>query len=531
MWASAAVAMLLAGTPAQSHAKSASWSAAPQYSSMEILTPGAYKVKRGIYSGVIDGNGNEIIKMTTDSITPFVGGHALVLTPSGDNSFRLQAILSDDLRQQPVYEEVWVEDYPFFSDGLLPVRNGQGFYGYMDESARMVLKPSYINIHPFHEGLAAVTKRPSNVVLQFLSKAADKVMEQFKKKVTLVYINRGGQELKLQKSLGKIANGSTFNNGIAFVENKDGERFLINPQGAVVKRVDGVDPEFDDRYVYIDDDYDDHSDFEALTRKDSEVDNSVQPFSENGKWGFRDKSGAIILPAQFEDVDMFADGFAMAKIGNKWGLLKLENGDISLTAPVAATTRKTRTKKAAAAPAKGFKVTVPDKYKSSDLTLTLVDANGNKTTETVNGQGDVNLSFATLAKPSGAYSATLNAKDLVLWSQKPGESASDIAANSDGTRVRIAISPSSAKADIKDNAVVTVTFTNPGDQDVTTSVNVTGRGLTPVSRSLTIPAHGSKRVSTNFTKVYEKEVRGVSATAGNAKAYKNITVSPFYVKF
>ena len=71
--------------PAVAGAFTAGWSVEPAYTSMEQLAPGAYKVKRGMYTGIIDGNGKQIIKMTTDSITPFTEGKALVLTPVGND--------------------------------------------------------------------------------------------------------------------------------------------------------------------------------------------------------------------------------------------------------------------------------------------------------------------------------------------------------------------------------------------------------------------------------------------------------------
>lgn len=528
-WIPAVAAVILTAMPVTASAKTANWSVEPVYSSMEAIGPGAYKVQRGIYTGVIDGSGKEIIKMSTDSITPFVGGQALVLTPSGDGTYRLQQILHADLTSTPVYEEVWVEDYPFFSEGLLPVRNKQGFYGYMDESGRMVLKPSYLNIHPFHEGLAAVVKRPSNLILQLFSKAADKVMELIKQKTTVTYINRGGAEVKMQKNIGKLVNASTFNNGVAFVENKDGRQFLVNTQGALVRSMSVADPQYDDRYIYVDDDYDNHILDEDLTAiKEMDVDRSVKTFREGNLYGYTSQ-GQVVLPAQFEDADLFSEGYAMACLNGKWGILKLDEGSFTCQAPEAAkaTKRGKRTKAAASGTAKNFVVTTPAAFESTALTLTVGASGGYKATETVAGDGGKSRVFP-LTRPSGDFTMTLSSKDLVLWR---GSSATATQNVTSSDRIRISISPSSAKADIKDNAVVTVTFTNPGDEAVTTLVRVSGVGLTPVSRTITIPANKSRRISTTFTKVYKRESRWVSASAGDFKAGKNISVTPYYVKF
>lgn len=533
---SAAVAML-AAIPLTASAKTANWSVPPQYNEMEQLVPGAYKVKRGIYTGVIDATGKEILPMTTDSITPFVSGQALVLAPAQDGAYRLMSILHDDLTASPVYDEVWVEDYPFFSEGLLPVRNDLGFYGYMDPQGRMVLQPAYINIHPFSEGYAAVSKRPRNKIGQFLSKGLDKLKEQFKKNATITFVNRAGAELKTQKSIGKIVNASTFNNGVSLIQNKDGNFYLMNTQGAVVRQMPASsDYGYDDRYVYIDDNYDEHP-FNAdyLTTKVAQVDNSVRIFKDNKKYGFRTSSD-IVLPAQFDDADLFFinDGstpgiFAMACSNGKWGILRLDEGDFTCEAPEAAkTTKRTKSRKKTATVAKGFKVSVPTAFEKATLTLTL-DASGTKTTDNVVASDKPERTF-NLAKPAGDYTAEISTNNLVVYRKAFGTIAQTDNTTDNTPRLRIMISPSVARADINDNAIVTVTVTNPSSEPVATVVKISGKGLNPVNRTVTIPANGSRRISTAFTKVYERESRYISVSASGITVNKNITVNPFFVK-
>lgn len=510
-------------------AKTAEWSVTPQYSDMEQLVPGVYKVKRGIYTGVIDANGKEIIKMTTDSITPFVGGQALVLTPAAEGSYRLQAILHDDLTQSPVNEEVWVEEYPFFSEGMLPVRNNLGFYGYMDPAGRMVLQPSYINVHPFSEGYAAVSKRPKNKIGQFISKGIDKVKDQFKKDATIVYINRGGNEMKLSKDLGKLKNGSTFNNGVALVQTKTDEYALINTAGARVRKMPSSgNYEYDDRYVYIDENYDEHPmNEDYLTTRTAVVDNAVKVFREGNAYGYRTGSD-VILPAQFDEADLFYDDYAMARVNRKWGILKLVDGTFTCTAPAASKAAKktARTKKAAAAPV-GYTVTTPSAYEKATLTLSL-DASGNVTSDKLEANGTNERKFP-LAKPAGNYVATLATDNLTLMRQYNGTEVAEQTVT-EAPRLRVSVSPSSTRADINDNAIITVTIANPGDVAVTVPVKITGTGMTTVNRNVTIPANSSRRVSAAFAKVYEKEVRTVTVTAGTVKVTKSISVTPFYVK-
>jgi hypothetical protein len=59
---------------------------------------------------------------------------------------------------------------------------------------------------------------------------------------------------------------------------------------------------------------------------------SYQPFSEgnapvfvNGKWGFMNHSGRLVVPAKFEEVLGYKNGIAYAKENGLWGVLK-KNG-------------------------------------------------------------------------------------------------------------------------------------------------------------------------------------------------------------
>ena len=48
---------------------------------------------------------------------------------------------------------------------------------------------------------------------------------------------------------------------------------------------------------------------------------SLFPVVQNGKWGFIDKTGKIIINPQFDEVDFFSEGLCAVKIGNKWGYI------------------------------------------------------------------------------------------------------------------------------------------------------------------------------------------------------------------
>lgn len=508
--------------------RTAQWSVEPTYNEIETLAPGVFKVRKNYMTGIVDASGKQVIAMTSDSITPFVGGEALMVSPDKDDRSKLLAIIHSDLSVTPVRDEVWVDDYPFFSDGLLPVCNKNGYYGYMDPQGNMVLQCSYSNIHPFSDGYAAVTKRSSNAILQHVTKVTDKLMEKAKIKIKVIYIDRYGKPLNFPKRLGDLSMGTTFRGGRALVENKKGEYFYVSNRGTIITAVKSPNYVLDDCYAVVDDNNDVDINQQPTPTK------GISVFESGNRYGYRTTSGTL-LPAQFEDADPFIGDYATARSGGKWGILKLVEGDFACASAASAKTvvRKGRKSKGAQTAKSSGKVTVtvPSGWDGGNLTLTNGSHTG--TLESHNGTTQV---YAL--NTAGGNNVKLSAGGLVVWEGSLGkanattidQAAATGQSNNTG-RVRISISPSSAKADIKDQASVTVTLSNPNSEPLTTIVKVSGNGLIPVSRSVTIPAGGVKRVSTCFTKVLVSETRSVMVTAGGRSSSKNVKLSPFYVKF
>jgi hypothetical protein len=48
---------------------------------------------------------------------------------------------------------------------------------------------------------------------------------------------------------------------------------------------------------------------------------SLFSISQNGKWGFIDEKGKIVINPQFDDVSSFSEGLSGVKIGDKWGFI------------------------------------------------------------------------------------------------------------------------------------------------------------------------------------------------------------------
>ena len=45
------------------------------------------------------------------------------------------------------------------------------------------------------------------------------------------------------------------------------------------------------------------------------------PVIQNGKWGYIDRTGKIVIPPLFDGTGGFSEGLANVKIGDKWGFI------------------------------------------------------------------------------------------------------------------------------------------------------------------------------------------------------------------
>ena len=48
---------------------------------------------------------------------------------------------------------------------------------------------------------------------------------------------------------------------------------------------------------------------------------SLAYVSKDGKWGYIDKTGAVVVPLEYDDADGFTDGLACVKKDGKWGYI------------------------------------------------------------------------------------------------------------------------------------------------------------------------------------------------------------------
>ena len=90
--------------------------------------------------------------------------------------------------------------------------------------------------------------------------------------------------------------GIVFRNERAFAENDDGYVMLDASGKQIGKQV------YEDTKLFLESD-------------------GLAAIKENGKWGYVDKDGKVIIEPQFEEAHSFLNGYAAVKAHGKWGYI------------------------------------------------------------------------------------------------------------------------------------------------------------------------------------------------------------------
>jgi len=180
-----------------------------------------------------------------------------------------------------------------FFDGLALIRQGR-LYGYMDLDGKIYIRPQYRNAEPFSNGLAPVQTSKGYT---FIDTTGNILMQQCFSDVNhfsegLALVKRGSHYYFLNRAfksvLGPFERAFDFRDGIARVRFENTECF-INHEGEVV---------FENNWEYL----------------ESGSSEGRICFAENGRYGFVDTGGKVVIPVQYDEARNFSEGIAMVKL-------------------------------------------------------------------------------------------------------------------------------------------------------------------------------------------------------------------------
>jgi hypothetical protein len=194
------------------------------------------------------------------------------------------------------------------SEGLLAVKNFEK-YGYINERGELLIPYQYEDAKSFHQGLAAVKLKGKwgyiNPKGEFVIEPKYAVAEDFQDGMALVHKKDQAEERDMIDKQGELIASLTFkslgefHDGVAVIENQNGDPGLINTRGQMVVPFEKYFKIIPDRNGYI----------------------RVDGLGEGVKWGCIDPTGKILIPLKYDMLGWYSEGLALFGEKNKYGYL------------------------------------------------------------------------------------------------------------------------------------------------------------------------------------------------------------------
>ena len=296
------IVAFLCAIPILMFAQTIQWAVRPTSAQLESYGE-LYKVRRNGKIGLIDRHERTIIPVAYDSITPFRNGYALLLNNRGDK-MKIEAVVSDgDYDIQPVLYEVYATNYPWFSEGKMPVEGNSG-WGYLGTDGNMAIPCQFQIAYPFSEGVASV-------------KIKDKAY----------YINRDMDYLNIEGAEWGLVYASTFSGNEAVIYTKNLKGYVIDKKGRQIRpyKVDAKNIKTNS--------YDHSVGNKAQMYNDQvsnlAIDNSYIVYEENRMFGYK-RNGRVLVPPQFESAEPVRGDYANVRFKGQNGVIRFVDGDVDV---------------------------------------------------------------------------------------------------------------------------------------------------------------------------------------------------------
>lgn len=138
-------------------AQTVTWQHSPVWAEADVLTQGLLRVKNQGKYGLVRANGTQVVSCSYDLITEVSEGYCLFLNVD-QGSYRVMGILDSSTGDivTPKDDYKVDADWPYFSEGYLPVLNSKKKWGYLNTRGELAIPCKYNAAFPFAYGLAAV---------------------------------------------------------------------------------------------------------------------------------------------------------------------------------------------------------------------------------------------------------------------------------------------------------------------------------------------------------------------------------------
>ena len=489
-------------------AQTVQWLVKPSYESICHLSGSVFKCKENNKVQLINTYGQKLLANPADSVTPVTDGLALVLDKTG-NRLKIRGIIDEDGGFTQVYGDYFANQYSYYSEKLVSVVSHSGKMGYLNDKGILSIPCQYRIARPFIKGWASV--------------------EPAKRGKQTIYIDNHCNTLKINDFHNcKVVMGSSFNaSGEALIAYYGDDNAVINTQGKVVKKYNRNENIIPIRtYDFAFDEGGQNLNPDLFFKPPFDPEISV--FSSKGVMGHK-KGVNIVTPPQFDWAGQVANGCAIIRQNNKYGIVKLVEGSFS----GAFEGEDLLVVKGKEPPTYTYTLKIPDSYSLSDMQVMFDTGNGTMQFVTMHGNTYEFTPFVENDAESCVMRMKVMHDGLLLWADSLEKSVMNVGLN---ISQPIALSE---KANEQDSLLVKSVITNnsksavfvEGSFSITFakgSANKVGqkafKGKIPPKGKLEVFAHLYVQ-ETETTKV-TVTVKVNQKTVGSKSA--NILVKPFY---
>lgn len=187
---------------------------------------------------------------------------------------------------------------------LIPVKSGEK-WGYINKKGEYIINPQFQNADFFHYGLAKVVSSDGKIGYikedgKYAIPAKFKSGTNFSEGLAFV-VSDGSYPVCIDKSGGTIFSlkqakyAVSFSEGLAIIVNTEGKFGFVDKTGKMI-----INPQFESANSFSE---------------------GLAVIKQNDKYGFIDKTGKIVINTQFEEVSDFKNGKARFKNGKQWGYI------------------------------------------------------------------------------------------------------------------------------------------------------------------------------------------------------------------
>lgn len=470
-------------------AQMVSWKIKPQYTSAEVWNENIIRVSDGTQYGLIRFDGTEILPCEYETIADYCEGYAVVL-----NSNELVAIIDSKGKATTFADKHYKvsKEYPYLSEGVLPVMNETGKWGYINHNGTPVIDFKYYSALPFSHGVASVRYPDSK-------RGGGGYFTHIDSKGNIRHLN-----LSHFKSTDKIVFASSFSKTekglpVALVLISDSWSFRdLNGNKVGGMSFKGI-PSRLDKDMKINDNYElkFNDRWELLSYKDLKgnqelkftsshgLDNRVSPTSQYISSGINKNeiiyNGTEFLATTFDEVVPLNDSYALVKQTGKYGLMEVEpNGKIQVESP-----EYVEIYHHVPIDVK-MKLKVPNSANSDDSYIRVYDSSNRLIAESKNTDINFRVLPNELTEEFSQYFHIEYSKDNIKYSRIPQSISFRY------TPALHVLIPHYCKLDADSNVKVTVTISNESDMPSDKcTISFDGESRTVES----IPAKGKKLVT------------------------------------